>query len=140
MWLCLPQSCSKASRLGLLTPRNHRVGKGEKIMNIIIAPALEEHPRAPSVSTTCQHARCGANQNTAAPLLKDTPVTAHFKGFWIPAITSVGFVLATEGIQKAMKNETFSETTFLLVRGERLDRGTLVACKKREEYKVCRKA
>lgn len=34
-----------------------------------------------------------------------------------------------EGIQKTTKNETFSETTFLLVGGEHLDGGTLVACK-----------
>lgn len=52
----------------------------------------------------------------------------------------LGVILATESIQKAKKNETFCETTFLLVGGEPLDRGTLVACKNLEECKVCHKA
>lgn len=110
-------------------------------MNIIIASASEEHPRATSVSTTCQHARCGANQGTAS--VPEHTGMANYCTLQRLLETSrsfYGVILATEGIQKAMKNETFSETTFSLVRGERLDRGTLVACKKREECKVCRKA
>lgn len=46
-----------------------------------------------------------------------------------------GVILATEGIQKAV-----SETMFLLVGAEHLDRGSLAACKKIEVCKVCGKA
>lgn len=141
-----PFKSIQAGSVGL--PGTTECGRGRKSL-IWIAPALEEHPGAPSASTMPGYKAW--RQQNIVPLLED----AHEAD--VPELTGMasyctfgrllemsyhfcGVNWVTEGVQKAMKNESFSETTFLLGGRECLDGGSLAACKKIEGCKVCGKA
>lgn len=126
MWLCLTQRCVKASRLeDCWPPSNHRVWKGNKIINID-STGLGEAPQG-SISER-EPSTQGAVQTRTQSLcsrmrMRETHLKAAGMASYCMFLGSGNelFTSSTEG----KKNESLPETTLWLVGGECLDRGRL---------------